>query len=112
MMDGQTVTWIPVEQEMPPSGLKVLFCYKNDYGNWRRTCGYFAKKHTIEAIGWDEGVEPDTDDDGVDFEPEGWYEIPVESEYIFPIINKVTHWMYLPLFPGAVPAVRLELPND
>ena len=97
--DGQArePQWIPVGERMPTGGVKVLVIYRNNYGNLRRTCAHYSPKHTVDASTWDEG-EPDETEDGT-FEPEGWWEEPVEIERVEFIADEVTHWMPLPAPP-------------
>jgi hypothetical protein len=89
--------WIKVSERMPGPGVKVIVAYKNSYGLWRRTMAHWAPKHTIDAAHWDEG-EPDETEDGC-FEPEGWWEDPVEIGRMEFILDDVTHWMRLPDAP-------------
>jgi hypothetical protein len=89
--------WVSVGEDLPPSGLKVIVFYCNSHGRTRRTMAHYAAKHTLDASHWDEGATDDTED-GI-FEPEGWWEEPVESEVMSFISDEVTHWMRLPAAP-------------
>lgn len=105
----EPVAWVPVSERMPKPGVKVLVLYANNYGRARRTCAHYSPKHTIDASTWDEG-EPDETEDGT-FEPEGWWEEPVEIERVQFIADEVTHWMPLPAFPDtAAPAAPAYVP--
>ena len=94
--------WVAVSERMPAAGCKVLVFYRNNYGRARRTCAHHSPMHTVDAAAWDEG-EPDETEDGT-FEPEGWWEEPVEMERINFIADEVTHWMPLPE-PPPMPVV-------
>ena len=100
-VQGEPVVWIACADRMPTAGVKVMVCYRNSYGHLRRTCAHYAPLHTVDASTWDEG-EPDETEDGT-FEPEGWWEEPVEIERVQFIADEVTHWMPLPAAPGAHP---------
>lgn len=89
--------WIRVEERLPVAGLKVLVCYRNSLGLVRRTCAHHAPLHTIDASHWEDGTD-DTEDGA--FEPEGWWEDPVEVESMEFIHDTVTHWMPLPVPPA------------
>ena len=91
---AQQPTWVSVADRMPTAGVKVLVCYRNSYGNLRRTCAHYSPLHMVDASTWD-GGEPDETEDGT-FEPEGWWEEPVELERVEFIADEVTHWMPLP----------------
>ncbi len=96
---------------MPAAGCKVLVFYRNSYGRARRTCAHYSPLHTVDASAWDEG-EPDETEDGT-FEPEGWWEEPVEMERVEFITDEVTHWMPLPEpppLPVAGPNVKWTQP--
>ena len=86
--------WVSVKERMPSAGVKVLVFYRNGYGRGRRTCAHYSPLHTVDASMWDEGI-PDETEDGA-FEPEGWWEEPVEIERVEFIADEVTHWMPLP----------------
>jgi hypothetical protein len=89
--------WISVADRMPTAGVKVLVFYRNIYGRTRRTCAHYSPEHTVDASIWDEG-EPDETEDGT-FEPEGWWEEPVEINCVGFIADEITHWMPLPAAP-------------
>ena len=89
--------WVPAAERLPAAGCKVLVCYRNSYGRLRRTCAHYSPLHTVDASTWDDGV-PDETEDGA-FEPEGWWEEPVEIERVEFIADEVTHWMPLPAPP-------------
>jgi hypothetical protein len=89
--------WINVADQMPGPGVTVLFGYRNGYGKWRTLRGHYSPLHTIEANDWDYGT-PDETENG-SFEPEGWWEVPVESETQNYVTDEVTHWMPLPAAP-------------
>jgi len=88
--------WISVDERLPVAGLKVLVCYRNSLGLVRRTCAHHAPLHTIDASHWEDGT--DDTEDGC-FEPEGWWEDPVEVESMEFIHDTVTHWCRLPPAP-------------
>jgi hypothetical protein len=94
--------WVPVTERMPTAGVKVLVCYRNSYGHLRRTCAHYSPLHTVDASMWDDG-EPDETEDGT-FEPEGWWEEPVEIDRVEFIADEVTHWIPLPAAPTETPS--------
>jgi hypothetical protein len=93
--------WINVADQMPGPGVTVLFGYRNSYCKWRTLRGHYSPLHTIEANDWDHGM-PDETEDG-SFEPEGWWEVPVESETQNYVTDEVTHWMSMPESPKETP---------
>ncbi len=94
-----SLEWIPVSERLPKPGVKVIVFYFNSHGLGRRTFAHHAPRHTISAAHWDEDVEVDETEDG-SFEPEGWWETPVEGEFLSFISDPVTHWMFLPEPPN------------
>ena len=80
--------WVPVEDK-PKSGKRVLIKWLNSYGAERTSLGWFAKKHDIP----DEGEHFESADyceekDEYYF-PEGFWEVPYESEMAYPLSNIV-----------------------
>ena len=89
--------WISVGERMPGPGVNVLFGYRNSLGKWRTVRGHHSPLHTVDAAMWEDGSD-DTEDGS--FEPEGWWEEPVESETLNFVSDDVTHWMPLPAAPA------------
>lgn len=98
MSEHKAGEWVSVEKELPGPGVKVIFGYRNQYHRWRTLLGHYAPLHTLEASHWEYGAD-DTEDGS--FEPEGWWEEPVESEMLNFVGDTVSHWMPLPPPPGA-----------
>ena len=84
--------WIPVEEGLPENGRGVLICWHTKIEkNVRVSRGWYAKKFQIVDEGeYFESAEYDKKTDEYYF-PEGWWEVPWESEAAFPLSN-VTHW--------------------
>jgi len=100
------MTWISVKDEMPPDDLmRVLFCWRNEFGKHRTALGRFIRARTEESQNDDCDGDcadcswGDMDDNGQCWKIEGWYEEPHESEYYYNIFSKVTHWARLPAPP-------------
>lgn len=96
------MTWISVNEAMPPKNTYVLATYQNCYGSHRLIVGHYAGAHEVEANGDDECLEYDESTDRY-YLPAGWYEQQENwGDYasIFVHEGEVTHWMPLPLPPA------------
>lgn len=105
LRQGEPVAWVPVAERMPKSGVTVLACYTNRYGNVRRIRAEWVAAKTIESDGDCEIGEYDEATDCC-YDPEGWYEkIDNWDDYSSVVVNEgeVTHWMALPAPPDASP---------
>lgn len=105
---GAPEAWTPVSEQSPGPGVTVLFGYRNSYGKWRTLRGHYSPLHTVDASAWEDGSD-DTEDGS--FEPEGWWEEPVESETLNFVSDEVTHWMPLPA-PPAPADNEVQKPNQ
>jgi len=95
-----TLTWTRTADEMPKSGRRVLFAWKNQLGKTRVGAGSWVAANTEEAYG--EQLEEDcTYDEATDtyYMPEGWREWGWELEFTAEPDGPVTHWMPIPLHP-------------
>lgn len=93
--------WIPVEDAMPPNGLRVMFTWENSLGKRRTALGRYVSRHTIAE--YDEETDGETNDYDAEtdthYAREGWHEVPVEGEQYYIVSDKVTHWQVLPETP-------------
>jgi hypothetical protein len=101
--------WIPVSEELPGSGTRVVFSWKSKYGYIQTSIGYYAGYLDLDAeYQWDGFGDLDADyfdyaeddpDQQTPFVPEGWYEDGgADGDYCFSKTG-VTHWMPLPESP-------------
>lgn len=90
--------WVPVAERMPASGAKVLACYRNSHGHWRRICACWVAAKTEESNSESEIGEYDESTDTY-YDPEGWYE-QINNWDMYSAVavheGEVTHWMPLP----------------
>jgi len=90
--------WIPVSERLPESGRTVLLGLTNCAGKWRSVRGEYSAKFSVEVDYEEyEGGEYNEANDTY-YRPEGFFEVPLESEYIYDLSN-VTHWRPLPPAP-------------
>jgi hypothetical protein len=93
--------WISVEDAMPPSGLRVMFTWKNSLGKRRTALGRYVARYSIAE--YDEDTDGETNDYDAEtdthYAREGWHEVPVEGEQYYIVAEKVTHWQMLPETP-------------
>jgi hypothetical protein len=89
---------IPVSEQMPEPGIKVIAHYLNDLGKGRTIMAEWvpAKSHKS-----DDADEDFAEYDEEFYRPEGWYEVVENSsDYCALLVdNEVTHWQSLPASP-------------
>jgi hypothetical protein len=101
---------IPVSEQMPEPGIKVIAHYLNDLGKERTIMAEWvpakSRKDDIDAIAQvldlnDEDFAEYDEDDEKFYWPEGWYEVVENlSDYCELLVdNEVTHWQSLPASP-------------
>jgi hypothetical protein len=94
--------WIPVAEQLPMSGFKVLAFWKNELGNGRRACAEWIEARSQSGENFDDNTPDDwfdTDESGTSWIPEGWYETSETAEERRYIDIPVSHWMPLPEMP-------------
>lgn len=93
-------SWVSVEDILPSSNRRVLFCWTSVHGASLISVGFYAGKFEVEAVyGMYDDDVVDTDyDNSVDYLAEGWYEQLASDDTCYPVI-RVTHWMLLPYTP-------------
>ena len=102
--------WIPVAEDTPWSGERVIFSWVNSFGHRRTSMGYYSGKLALLVDDWwDNFSNLNWDDDYFEFHPDdpdhenpylpvGWWEEGAEGEYCYSQ-SGVTHWMKLPDLP-------------
>jgi hypothetical protein len=103
-VDRLVMLWIPVAQDLPTPGAKVLATYVNKYNKPRRIIGHYIPAGHAECCCDDEcDCEYDEDRDNY-YYPAGWYE-SIENWHDFACVmvcdGEVSHWLPLPSPPGA-----------
>jgi hypothetical protein len=93
--------WIPVTEQMPKVGCKVLVCGHYSNGNRWRALAKWQPAGTMGAELWDEAPDDWWDEDGnVYTNPTDlWVEYPLVIEQCG-FLDNVTHWMPLPDMPN------------
>lgn len=88
--------WIPISEQMPRSGQRILIYWTNRSGRDRTSLGYWVD-HMDEECHWEDWEEFAVHDEETDryFVPEDWYEWGWETEQMSSLSN-VSHWMHLP----------------
>ena len=92
--------WIPVADQLPKTGQRVLVTALNGLHVWRTVAQYWPAG-TMDASDWDDPPEDWWDTDGntcTNPEP-GWYEAQIETEVQY-LLHGVSHWMPLPPSPN------------
>lgn len=91
--------WLEVTEDRPVCN--VLVFYRNSQGKGRIVKALWVSKLEVPDDD-DDCLDFDTDDNGYQFWPEGWYEqIDNWGDFssIFITEGEVTHWMPLPEYP-------------
>jgi uncharacterized protein DUF551 len=93
--------WVKVSDRTPKSGEPVLVFVPTSYKRPMRRVlrATWQARFTLEVADGCEGGETDSDDDGNEWCPEGWYEHNDYEEVNWAIHDEPTHWMPLPPFP-------------
>ena len=97
------MSWQPVTQGFPRPGVPVLVVLQTP-----RPCVILAQwcpAHTLSAHHDADNVDYDEEHDAY-FAPEGWYQCytvngELDDEPYWKLDDRVSHWMSLPLPPGA-----------
>jgi hypothetical protein len=91
---------IPVSEQMPEPGIKVIAHYLNDLGKGRTIMAEWVPAKSRKDDNDEDFVEHDEDEEE-SYWAEGWYEVVENlSDYCALLVdNKVTHWRSLPASP-------------
>ena len=89
--------WIRVEDEMPPSGLRVIAFVPAAHGgkHHRLIRAMYAAKHALQLHYDADGGDYDEASDTYYCEP-GWYEDFEYEKDLWDVVDPVTHWQYMP----------------
>lgn len=97
--------WVPVSEQMPDSGKKVIAFYRNEQGKGRRIFAEYMAPFSREMVDFDsDTLEPAyREDDDTAYWPEGWYETVENWDDVTHLVvnDPVTHWMEIPVEPEA-----------
>ncbi len=95
------MTWINADDQLPPSGQKVIVCFKNPFGYLWRTVAMYQKQYTLICNETEMVHDWAEYHDELDeyFVPEGWYEDMYESETSWHLSQKILFWHELPDLP-------------
>lgn len=103
LAENKQLCWIPITEQLPESGVRVLFCCEKRSGGAvykRYVCdGYYAKRYTEQT--WnnsgDIACEYREEDDEY-YLLEGWYEVinNWDDYNSIAIADFVTHWKPMP----------------
>lgn len=93
------MTWINPNQQMPPTGQKVIIGFSDLFGNFAQTMARYYGKFQLECAEiehyCDEWGEYNEELDEY-FAPAGWYEEMWESEISWLFSKPVLFWRSLP----------------
>ena len=102
--------WINPEVALPPNGLKVIIIVRNSWDKRHMTVAEYIHPRTVLA---EDFLDPDSDfsdvaDDGTEYAPGGWYEMPLmpDENYYYYISDTVEWWMRAPEQPAERGATR------
>ena len=94
--------WVKVADKLPPAEVPVIAYFVNSHGKHRRIKAFFAPRFTVETSVDNDWYEcHETGDDDNAYLPEGWYESNEFEDTHWHVTDTITHWMPLPLPPGA-----------
>jgi len=94
-------SWVSVTDAMPPSLKRVLVRILLDDKKAHTTVGMYVQKHQEEAEMeyYEDDVLDYSEETGIYYVKQGWYEQQLYSDINYRIDHPVTHWMYLPEAP-------------
>lgn len=95
------MSWIPVEDRLPPDDKWVLVLCRNSQGKARRLRAIHASKFSLPVSPETDAVDFGEYDEKTDefYCPPGWYESNEFEDTNWLIGHEVTHWAELPDLP-------------
>ena len=100
--------WVNPEVALPPNGWKVIVVVRTSWDKRYMTVAEYIRQRTVLA---EDFMDPDSDffdvaDDGTEYAPGGWYEMPLMPDVNYYISDTVEWWTRAPEPPAERGAAR------